>query len=88
MLVIISLRKIVLPEAIKSIISELNSEEFLRLKIGINNARVDNVIDFVLSKFSKEEMNIMQDNMPTYKKIIDSFINDGIDKTMNIYNTK
>ncbi len=73
---------------IKSIISELNSEEFLRLKIGINNARVDNVIDFVLSKFSKEEMNIMQDNMPTYKKIIDSFINDGIDKTMNIYNTK
>ncbi len=73
---------------IKSIINHLNSQNFLRLKIGINNPNKKDVIDFVLSKFSKHEMNILNEMMQTYKNIIDSFIKNGIDKTMNIYNTK
>lgn len=73
---------------IKNIIQELGTDEFARLKIGIKNEYLHNVIDFVLNKFSKEELNTFQETLPTYKKIIDSFIEFGIDKTMNIYNTK
>ena len=73
---------------IKSIISALNSEDFLRLKVGISSTDDIPVIDYVLGKFSKTDMNKINDNMETFNKIIDSFIIDGADKTMNIYNTK
>ena len=73
---------------IKSIINHLDTQDFLRLKIGINNKNKKNIIDFVLSKFSKSEMEQLNTMMHTYKDIIDSFIKNGMDKTMNIYNTK
>ena len=73
---------------IKSIIKALNSEDFLRLKVGIRNEHVGDTIDFVLGKFSKKELSIMDENMETFKEIINSFINDGADKTMNIYNSR
>lgn len=72
---------------IKSIISSLKSEDFLRLKVGINNKHND-VIDFVLGKFSKKEKKIIDENMNIFKEIIYSFIKDGSDKTMNIYNSR
>lgn len=73
---------------IKSIIAHLNSQAFLRLKIGINSKYRHDIIDFVLGKLSKSEMEIFKENVETYKEIIDSFIKNGTDKTMNIYNTK
>ena len=73
---------------IKSIISHLNSQAFLRLKIGINSEYRKDTIDFVLGKFSKSEMGVFKGNLETYKDIIDSFVKNGTDKTMNIYNTK
>ena len=44
--------------------------------------------DYVLGRFKEEEREIINNNLPTFNKIIDSFISDGIEKTMNIYNTK
>ena len=73
---------------IKSIIACLNSQAFLRLKIGINSKYRHDTIDFVLGKLSKTEMEVFESNLDTYKNIIDSFIKNGPDKTMNIYNTK
>ena len=73
---------------IKSIISHLNSQAFLRLKIGINSKYRKDTIDFVLGKLSKSEMEIFNNNCEIYKEIIESFVKNGTDKTMNIYNTK
>lgn len=73
---------------IKSIIACLNSQAFLRLKIGINSKYRHDTIDFVLGKLSKTEMEVFESNLDTYKNIIDSFIKNGPDKTMNIYNTR
>lgn len=73
---------------IKSIIKCLNSEDFFRLKIGINTPKKSDVIDFVLGKFSKKELEIFNENVNRYIDIINSFITSGPDKTMNIYNTK
>lgn len=71
---------------IKSIISVLHTDSFARLKVGIKNERKDDVIDFVLGKFSKLELSIFKKNAQVFGEIIDSFINYGIDKTMNDYN--
>lgn len=73
---------------IKSIIQELGTDDFLRLKIGIKTPQKRDTIDFVLSKFTKDELNSIQNMQDTYNKIIESFITKGIEKTMNIYNTK
>ncbi len=73
---------------IKSIINELKSDEFIRLKIGIKNDTLKDAANFVLNKFTSQELNIIEDMFPEYIEIIDSFIKYGSDKTMNNYNTK
>lgn len=73
---------------IKSIINSLHTQSFARLKIGISSVKKDEVIDYVLGKFSHNELKIITNNYETFNEIIDSFVVNGIDKTMNIYNTK
>ncbi len=73
---------------IKSIISELNTQDFARLKVGIGTDNINDTIDYVLGKFNSNEQKILHDLMPTFMEIINSFIEKGIERTMNIYNTK
>lgn len=73
---------------IKSIIERLGSNHFARLKIGIsNNKRIDTK-DYVLGKFTKEELETFEKLYPTFNEIITSFITTGIEKTMNKYNKR
>lgn len=73
---------------IKSIIASLGNQDFPRLKVGIGSVKKDEVIDYVLGKFSKSELEVLNELFNTFDKIINSFINEGIDKIMNVYNTK
>ena len=73
---------------IKSIITSLGNQDFPRLKVGIGSVKKDEVIDYVLGKFSKSELEVLNELFNTFDKIINSFINEGIDNTMNVYNTK
>lgn len=68
---------------IKSIESILKSNSFVRLKIGILNDNKEEVIDFVLSKLTKEECELIS-NIDT-NKIIDMFISKGYEYTINHY---
>ena len=69
---------------IKSIISSLGTEEFAQLKIGISSSNDLTTRDYVLSKLSKDELKYLGDRV--FKDIIDSFVENGIDYTMNRYN--
>ena len=73
---------------IKSIINQLNSNGFARLKIGISKSKDNDIKDYVLGKFSQEELEIIKNLYQTFDNVINSFIIDGIDKTMNKYNRK
>ena len=73
---------------IKSIINHLKTESFARLKIGISHNRSIDTKNYVLGKFGKSEMDILNPVIAKSKDIIESFVNNGIEKTMNIYNTK
>lgn len=68
---------------IKSIEKVLRTKDFARLKIGILNEGKSNVIDFVLGKFSKEDKDAIE-KIDT-NKIIDLFIKDGFEQTINKY---
>lgn len=71
---------------IKSIISELKTEEFARLKIGISKSQRIPVDKYVLGKFSSEELDKINANMKIYCEIIDTFIKYGIEEAMSNYN--
>lgn len=73
---------------IKSIITELKSDSFARLKIGIGKENIANPEKFVISKMFPEELAGINKNMDTFCEIITSFINDGVDKTIQNYNKK
>ena len=73
---------------IKSIISRLSSDAFARLKVGVSHDRSIDTKDYVLGNFSKSEMDKFNEMQKDFNKIIESFVIDGIEKTMNIYNTK
>ena len=73
---------------IKSIINRLGSEDFARLKIGISHDKSIDTKDYVLGTFSKLEKDKFAEMQKDFAKIIESFIIDGIERTMNIYNTK
>lgn len=67
--------------------SVLNTPNYARLRFGIGNdyAR-GSQINFVLSDWTDEEEQIIQERLKTVCEIIPSFCLQGIDKTMNLYN--
>jgi len=71
---------------IKSIIKELNTDEFARLKIGIGKETKIPTDKFVLSKFTEDEIKTFNNNKEIFNNIIDTFIKDGIEKAMALYN--
>ncbi len=72
---------------IKDIINHLGSQDFLRIKLGINNEYKKDVKKFVLSKFSKEEMEQMIDIFVIVNNIIDDYLRtDDYLNLMNKYN--
>ena len=59
---------------IKSIIRDLGTEKFNRLKIGIRHPKNATVISWVLTPFNDEQQKLMDDAFDTSVKIIDDFI--------------
>ena len=70
---------------IKSIINSLNTDEFLRLKIGIS-AEHSNTVEFVLNKFSKEQKEELVSVIGQTKEIIDDSFILSFDELCNKYN--
>lgn len=70
-----------------SIIRHLNTTDFARLRIGIGTefAKRD-MVDFVLSRFSKNEQEELDAVLDKCVQAVLTFIGDGIDKAMNLYN--
>lgn len=67
---------------IKSIISELNTDKFARLKIGIGKSATIPTEKYVVSKFSTTELEKINNNMNEFNNIIETFIKEGIEKAM------
>ncbi len=74
---------------LKSIIYKLGSQDFPRIKIGIGKKEEgQDLADFVLSKFSKEEKPYIEEAMLKAALAAETIITCGIDDAMNKFNTK
>lgn len=71
---------------VKDIIKSLNTQEFMRIKIGISHNRDIDTKDYVLGSFSKNDMNTIKDIEKEVFEIIEKFDYDNIDNLMNKYN--
>ena len=70
---------------IRSIIYELQTEEFNRLRFGIG-AEFEDAVQHVLTKFSQQESDQIEKIMQVTQKAVECWITEGIETGMNNYN--
>lgn len=73
---------------IKSIIQCLSTQNFKRLKIGISSVQNGDTIDYVLGKFSKTEINELNNILDICYNIIEDFSVLSFDELMSKYNKR
>jgi PTH1 family peptidyl-tRNA hydrolase len=71
---------------LESIIQWLQTEEFARLRLGIDFNVDEDASDYVLSPFLAEEHAQVNEMIQRASQVIKDFIQRGIDWTMNYYN--
>lgn len=72
---------------LKSIIACLGTQEFARLRIGIQPEHpIKNTTNFVLGNFSKKDFQTIEEILQTSAEAVFTVISDGIEKAMAEYN--
>jgi len=80
-------------KGINSIISELESQDFSRLKIGVGHPAVSSteiseadIISYVLNDFTPEETVVVTQAVPRVSEVILCLLTKGLTAAMNKYN--
>lgn len=73
---------------IKSISQHLASENFKRLKFGIDKNPVIPVVDYVLGKFTKDELQAVNEGLKMCINVLNDFTNLSFTDLMTKYNKK
>ena len=68
-------------------IEALVGSDYSRLRVGVGPLPVgDTVIDFVLGRFTEHDLEMLKETVPKAVDALKSFINVGIEATMNTFN--
>lgn len=70
----------------KSVISEIGTIEFPRIRVGTGQPQKEELVNYVLKKISKDEKNVLEEGIEAASKSIIEIIKNGIDTAMNKYN--
>lgn len=74
---------------LKSIIYLLKRDDFPRIKVGIGKRREgQNLANFVLSRFSKDERQVIEESILIGAEATETIIKSGIEEAMNKFNKK
>lgn len=71
---------------LKNIESNISSNEYKRIKIGISKNKNIDTVNYVLGKFSKEEKEKLNEVLKNIPNIINDYLKLDFDKLMNKYN--
>jgi PTH1 family peptidyl-tRNA hydrolase len=71
---------------IESIIQELGTKDFVRVKVGIGRDKDIPVEEYVLQNFKPSEKNLVKDVIIFASHAVTAVVTEGIDKAMNKYN--
>ena len=66
----------------------IGTQEFKRLKIGISNDKSFDTKDYVLGKFSKSDLEVINSCFTTLNNVIDDYFTCGFSDLMCKYNKK
>ncbi|MBC7326778.1 aminoacyl-tRNA hydrolase [bacterium] len=72
---------------LRSIINEIGTQDFPRLRIGIGNEGIRDLVEFVLSEFNEDEMKILDKVLDVSVEAVNCILEEGIDQAMNKYNS-
>lgn len=72
---------------LKSIIYQLNSDSFPRIKIGVGENEKGDLADYVLGRFKKEEIKVMEEAIIRAADACAEIVKNGIDSAMNKYSS-
>ena len=72
----------------RSIVYDLQSDQFPRIRIGMGGERKMALRDFVTGGFSKEEKEVLEKAVERAVLAAECIVEKGIDKAMNEYNIK
>jgi PTH1 family peptidyl-tRNA hydrolase len=75
-------------KGVESIINEIGTKDFIRVKVGIGRPETVSVEDYVLSNFKISEKKIINDVIIKTSDAIVSIITEGLQKAMNKYNQR
>ena len=74
---------------IKSIIAELETPDFTRVRLGIGKPEAGiNIADYVLSEFSEEELETISENKEKWAEIAKMLVSESVEAAMNAFNRK
>ena len=71
----------------KSIISALQGDSFIRIRLGIGAKTTEDLVGHVLGRFAKEDRDIIEKSIETAAKAVICIVNQNCDTAMNRYNT-
>ena len=71
---------------IKSIIYHLQSDSFPRIRVGVGKQKDDeSLANYVLSKFNKDEINLIDQKIPLLQQLMIEFIANGYEKMLDYF---
>jgi Peptidyl-tRNA hydrolase len=74
---------------IKSIIEELETPDFTRIRLGIGKPLPGiNIADYVLSEFSEEELETIAESREKWAEIANMIVSESVEAAMNAFNKK
>lgn len=73
-------------KGIESIIQEIGTKDFVRVKIGIGRQKDIPAHEYVLCSFNLSEKNLIKDVIINTVNAVASIVTEGVDKAMNKYN--
>jgi peptidyl-tRNA hydrolase, PTH1 family len=75
-------------KGVRSIIERVGSDQFHRLKIGIGRNPSMASEEYVLKRFQKEEMSVLNEAINAAVDALDTFIREGSAKAMSLFNKR
>lgn len=72
----------------KSIVQQLGSDRFPRIRIGVGKQRGKDLVNHVLGGFAKDEVPLLEEAVTNAGFAVETILSDGMDIAMGKYNTK
>lgn len=71
----------------RSVVYQLQSDRFPRVRIGIGSQKKGDLVNFVIGGFSKEEVPVLEDTVDRAVSAVECMLAEDVDIAMNRYNT-